>query len=182
MYFRILSFIVFLTLSACSSIQPINRTIINHTPSTVDLDVESNTKSDKKNDENVLIQKPEETIRIGEKGGEVFSTNESSSTPIRFNDQSLRLGLAFGPASNRAINYISVLKVLEKNNLSPVVLTGTEMGAVVASMYAVGMTPESIEWSFYKYFKERKKYKIYEKDWLDQIDVFFLQKLKNYKI
>ena len=71
------------------------------------------------------------------------------------------------------------MKILERLNLSPEIISGTGFGAIVAAMYASGMTPEVIEWNFYKYFKEKKKNKLYDQDWINEIDKSFLLKFKN---
>jgi hypothetical protein len=39
-----------------------------------------------------------------------------------------------------------------------------------------------IEWNFYKYFREKKKNKIYEKDWVSEVDEMLLTKFKNINI
>jgi NTE family protein len=56
----------------------------------------------------------------------------------------LRLGLALG--SGAALGYASIglLRVLERNGIYPDVLAGTSMGALLASFYASGRTPDEI--------------------------------------
>ncbi|MBN2848385.1 MAG: patatin-like phospholipase family protein [Coriobacteriia bacterium] len=55
------------------------------------------------------------------------------------------LGLALGGGAARGLAHIGVLKVLDAEGLSPDVVTGTSMGAVVGALYAAGMTPAEIE-------------------------------------
>lgn len=169
-----------LIVAACSSVKTIHRPIHDSTLSNVDLDLNEQTKSQK--NESIKIQKNEETVRIGDKGGEVFSNSFIDNFPAKVSGRDFKIGLAFGPGLNRAINYISVLKVLEKQNMTPSILTGTEFGAIIAAMYASGMTPEMIEWTFFKYLKEKKKSKVFEKDWLKELDEMVLVKLKDSKI
>jgi hypothetical protein len=121
-------------------------------------------------------------LRIGGKTGEVFVDDFSDKLANKSISKKLKLGVTFGPSLNRAISYIAVLRTLEKQNISPVILTGTEMGGVVAAMYACGMTPDMIEWSFFKYFKEKKKNIAYQSDWILEIDEFFLKRLKSTNI
>ncbi len=122
----------------------------------------------------------EETVRLGDRGGDVFVPVEDSIG--QGVSRKLRMGLSLGPGLYRAINYVSVLKFLERQNLSPQVITGTGFGAIVAAMYASGMTPEVIEWNFYRYFKEKRKYRPYDSEWLEEIDTLLLEKLKNKNI
>jgi hypothetical protein len=182
MKFKIPLFIFCFLLAACSSIRPIQKT--GHKPDHVELGIKDSNYEPK----NVSVEDPsikvkvEETVRVGEQGGEVYSNPVAPAAPVERNEKRVRIGINFGPGLNRVINYVSVLKVLERHNLAPVVVTGTGMGAIVAAMYADGMTPEMIEWNFYKYFKEYKASKPYEKEWFKQIDQILLTKFKNSKI
>jgi hypothetical protein len=177
--------IVFL-LNSCSSIKTIkskeHRRLSNGSvhPDQVDLNINENNTNP--NDKGVELLPPEETIRIGEHGGDVYSSDEAKEESQHAESKKLRIGLSLGPGIYRTINYVSFLKIMERQNLSPDIITGTEFGAIVAAMYATGMTPEVIEWNFYKYFKEKKKNKPYEKDWLDEVDEKLLIKFKNVNI
>lgn len=121
----------------------------------------------------------EETVRLGDRGGDIFTPVEDSATIGQGVSKKLRIGLSLGPGLYRTINYVSLLKFLERQNLNPQVITGTGFGAIVAAMYASGMTPEVIEWNFYRYFKEKRKYRPYESEWLEEVDSLLLDKLKN---
>ncbi|MEA9354902.1 patatin-like phospholipase family protein [Bacteriovorax sp. PP10] len=121
----------------------------------------------------------EETVRLGDRGGDIFTPVEDSATIGQGVSKKLRIGLSLGPGLYRTINYVSLLKFLERQNLNPQVITGTGFGAIVAAMYASGMTPEVIEWNFYRYFKEKRKYRPYESEWLEEVDNLLLDKLKN---
>lgn len=171
-----------LLLSACSSIRPIART--SNKPDHVELGIKDKPKdiSKEASEDTSTKVKVEETVRVGAQGGEIYSNHESVQPTTEKNEKKIRIGINFGPGLNRVINYVSVLKALERHNLAPVVVTGTGMGAIIAAMYAEGMTPEVIEWNFYKYFKEYKMTKPYEKDWLKQVDQILLTKFKNSKI
>ena len=177
---KIFIFLVFIFLTACSGIKPIQR---GHTNENVGVDLQiENQKDSKKAEEPQANITKEETIRIGDNGGQVFNQIEPSITDDKIDLKKIRVGLNFGPGLNRAINYVEVLKELEKNNIKLNVITGNEMGAVVAALYASGNTPEIIEWMFFKYFKEHKKSKIYSKEWIQEIDEYFLSKLRAQKI
>jgi hypothetical protein len=155
-------------LSSCSSIRPLSREV--NRPDHVELGMKSPSKEmiKEKNDSQSPKIKVEETVRVGAQGGELYN-NDNGQQAVEKIEKHIRIGINFGPGLNRVINYVSVLKALERHNLTPVVVTGTGMGAIVAAMYAEGMTPEMIEWNFYKYFKEKKLNKPYEKDWLRQV-------------
>lgn len=171
--------IIFLA-SSCSSIKSIhdrNQNKVN--PDQVDLNINEHTGLPGEKPIDVTPQ--EETVRIGDRGGDVYS-NDSSLENGHGENKKLRIGLSLGPGIYRTINYVSLLKILERQNLVPDIITGTGFGAIVAAMYATGMTPEVIEWNFYKYFKEKKKNKPFEKDWVNEIDEMFLSKFKNINI
>lgn len=124
----------------------------------------------------------EETVRLGDRGGDIFTPVEDSTTIGQGVSKKIRIGLALGPGLYRTINYVSLLKFLERQNLPPQIITGTGFGAIVAAMYASGMTPEMIEWNFYRYFKEKRKYRPYDEEWLEEIDSLLLEKLKSKNI
>lgn len=170
-------------LSACSSIKmPIKK--ISNKPDHVVLglkDINRETVSEIAT-EPINPVKVEETVRVGSQGGEIYAVPENIQQPLDKIEKKSRIGICFGPGLNRVINYVSVLKALERHNLAPTVVTGTGMGAIVAAMYANGMTPEMIEWNFYKYFKEYKVSKPYETDWIKQVDRLLLSKFKNSKV
>lgn len=171
-------FSILLILASCSSIKPIHshdqkqqgQGRVN--PDQVDFDMNPHHE-----EKPVEVLPPEETVRIGERGGDVYANENAEQA--RAQVRKLRIGLSLGPGIYRAINYVSFLKILERQNLSPDIITGTGFGAIVAAMYASGMTPEVIEWNFYKFFREKKKNKPYDQEWIQEIDSAFLSKFKN---
>ncbi|PIN74905.1 hypothetical protein COV17_04520 [Candidatus Woesearchaeota archaeon CG10_big_fil_rev_8_21_14_0_10_36_11] len=56
-----------------------------------------------------------------------------------------KIGLALGAGGARGFTHIGVLKVLEKHKIFPDYIAGTSMGAVIASAYAAGRSPDEIE-------------------------------------
>jgi len=159
----------------CSNIKP----LFSNRGEGVDLgeisSPENKTDLDKKNE-----PKPVETLRVGgERSGELFIEEKSSEIIIQ---KKLKLGLSLGPGLMGTIAYINILKNFYRYNIVPQVVTGVEFGAIVAAMYAVGMTPEVIEWNFTKYLREKKSDEIYSREWIEEIDELLLSKLKNFKI
>jgi hypothetical protein len=165
---------------SCSSIHSLQREA--NRPDHVDVGIKDPTLEKINTKELSTKVKTEETVRIGTQGGELYNNLDDLQVSAGKMEKKIRIGINLGPGLNRVINYVSVLKVLERHNLSPTVVTGTGMGAIVAAMYAEGMTPEVIEWNFYKYFKETKINKPYEKDWIKHVDRVLLSKFKNSKI
>jgi hypothetical protein len=175
--------VFFILLSSCAStIRPIQK-YSNH-PDHVELGIKDSTNSTetKNTKETQNNSHTEETVRVGIQGGEHFSNNVNEEVLDNQQEKKSRIGISFGPGLNRVINYVAVLKVLERYNMAPAVVTGTGMGAIIAAMYADGMTPEAIEWIFYKYFKEKKVSRPYEKEWLKHVDQYLLSKFKDSKI
>ncbi|MGZ3788427.1 MAG: patatin-like phospholipase family protein [Bacteriovorax sp.] len=171
----LISFI--LLFSGCSSIRPTHsgdQTVHGKVnPDMVDFSVTEHPAN-----KPVEVVPHEETVRVGDRGGDVYSSPEAEEEKGHSDARKIRIGLNLGPGIYRTINYVSFLKILERQNLSPDIVTGTGFGAIVAAMYATGMTPEVIEWNFYKYFKEKKKNKPYDEDWLREIDHLFLTNFK----
>jgi len=59
-----------------------------------------------------------------------------------------KVAIALSGGSAKGLAHVGVLKALEKAGLYPDIVTGTSMGSIVGSMYAIGYTPEQIEMIF----------------------------------
>lgn len=169
---KIISIFLLVVLSSCSGIKPINNTTTTTLPDSVSLEDGAEVLSEGD------ISPKEETVRLGVNGGDVYHSFEESTFD---NDQivsKVRVGLNLGPGLYRATQFISLLKFLEREQLAPKVIAGTEFGAIVAAMYASGMTPEAIEWTFFKYFKEKSNAAIYSASWIKDIEEILLSQIK----
>lgn len=178
------SFLILIT--ACGSVQqlppkpPTTTQVSVNTPAQVDMGL--NDEIGINSGATPQLIPNEETVRLGDRGGDIFTPVEDSATIGQGVSKKLRIGLALGPGLYRTINYVSLLKFLERQNLTPQIITGTGFGAIVAAMYASGMTPEMIEWNFYRYFKEKRKHRLYEEEWLEEIDSLLIEKIKSKSI
>lgn len=56
-----------------------------------------------------------------------------------------KVGVVFSGGGSSGISHIGVLKALEEHDIPIDYIAGTSMGALVASMYAIGMTPQEME-------------------------------------
>ncbi|HEB81526.1 MAG TPA: hypothetical protein ENJ11_01550 [Gammaproteobacteria bacterium] len=56
-----------------------------------------------------------------------------------------KIGLVLSGGGARGFAHIGVLKVLEENNIPVDFVVGTSMGSIVGGLYAIGLTPEDIE-------------------------------------
>lgn len=65
-----------------------------------------------------------------------------SLTSLLFGQQKVGLVLSGGGA--KGMVHIGVIKALEENNIPIDYVVGTSMGAIVASLYAIGMTPDEM--------------------------------------
>src|SRR5690606_27943077 len=54
----------------------------------------------------------EETVRLGDRGGDIFMPDEGSAPIGEGGAKRLRIGFSLGPGLYRTINYVSLLKVL----------------------------------------------------------------------
>ncbi|MCK5780401.1 MAG: patatin-like phospholipase family protein [Psychrilyobacter sp.] len=57
----------------------------------------------------------------------------------------VKIGLALSGGGAKGFAHIGVLRFLEENNIKIDYISGTSMGAIVASFYALGYTPDEIE-------------------------------------
>lgn len=55
-----------------------------------------------------------------------------------------KIGLVLSGGGARGIAHIGVIKALEDNNIPVDYVTGTSMGAIVGSLYAMGYSPDDI--------------------------------------
>lgn len=65
----------------------------------------------------------------------------------------MKLGIAFSGGGARGIAHAGVLKALIENSIIPNVVGGTSSGAIVATLYAMGYSPDMIFKLFEKYSK-----------------------------
>ncbi|HPW17098.1 MAG TPA: patatin-like phospholipase family protein [Candidatus Aminicenantes bacterium] len=59
-------------------------------------------------------------------------------------DAAKRWALILMGGGARGLAHVGVLRVLEKNGLTPAIVTGTSMGAIVGGCYAAGVTAETL--------------------------------------
>lgn len=64
---------------------------------------------------------------------------------VRTGADGLTVGLALSGGSAKGFAHVGVLRVLEEAGVRVDVVTGTSMGSVVGGLYAIGLTPDSIE-------------------------------------
>lgn len=69
----------------------------------------------------------------------------------------LKIGIALSGGGIRGIAHAGVLRALEENNIKIDIIGGTSSGAIVASLYAMGYSPEYIFFLFKRYSKEIAK-------------------------
>ena len=63
-------------------------------------------------------------------------------TPFRLSAQ--KVGLVMSGGGARGLAHISVIKVLEENNIPIDYVAGTSMGAIIAALYSMGYTPDEM--------------------------------------
>lgn len=69
----------------------------------------------------------------------------------------VKLGIALSGGGIRGIAHAGVLRALEENNIKIDIIGGTSCGAIVASLYAMGYSPQYIYILFKRYSKEIAK-------------------------
>ena len=67
--------------------------------------------------------------------------------PAKYSSMSCKykLGIALSGGGVKGFAHAGALKAMEEYNLVPEVISGTSAGAIVGSMYAAGLSPETIK-------------------------------------
>ncbi|MGD8428367.1 MAG: patatin-like phospholipase family protein, partial [Balneolaceae bacterium] len=73
-----------------------------------------------------------------------YSQSEKHSRFIN-NQKNIKIGLALSGGGAKGFAHIGLLKVFEKEGIPVNMISGTSMGAIIGSLYAIGYTPEQIE-------------------------------------
>lgn len=68
------------------------------------------------------------------------------------------MGIALSGGGARGLAHIGVLAALEKNGISPQVIAGSSMGAIIGTFYAAGFSPEEI----FKIARNEKLYRLFK--------------------
>ncbi|MBE0651498.1 MAG: patatin-like phospholipase family protein [Bacteroidales bacterium] len=88
----------------------------------------------------------------------------------------VKYGLAFSGGGARGIAHLGVLQALEENNIRPVVVSGTSMGAMVAVSYALGIpSRETLE-----FIKEEVRPMAITNMDLNRMGIFNLNKVEKF--
>ncbi|WP_294664143.1 patatin-like phospholipase family protein [uncultured Fusobacterium sp.] len=106
----------------------------------------SNLKSISNNltlEEDIEIDKLKAQVKLLEE--KIKTLEKTKAVKLKKNKSELKIGLALSGGGAKGLAHVGVLKVLEEQNIKIDYITGTSMGAVVASLYSAGYTPDQIE-------------------------------------
>ena len=84
-------------------------------------------------------------VNIGLSALRSFAEDVEDSTVTAPAIERPKIGLVFGGGGALGFSHVGVLKVLEQNRVPIDYIAGTSMGAIVAGLYASGLSPEEIE-------------------------------------
>ena len=59
--------------------------------------------------------------------------------------QAQKVGLVLSGGGAKGLTHIGIIRTLEENNIPIDYITGTSMGAIVGSLYAMGYSPDDME-------------------------------------
>ena len=82
-----------------------------------------------------------------------------------------KVGLVMSGGGARGLAHIGVIKALEENNIPIDYVAGTSMGAIIASLYAMGYTPEEMEATI-----SSEKFKRWYSGKLSKDDIFYFRR------
>ncbi|MEI8347646.1 MAG: hypothetical protein WCG27_09260 [Pseudomonadota bacterium] len=92
------------------------------------------------------------------------------------------VAVILGPGLNRTAAYVSFFKIMQKNRVPIHIVSGVEMGAILAAWYAKNQAPAKMEWIFYNFLKESKALRPYSGRWLKVVEEIFLLPFKGEQI
>lgn len=179
---QLITFILLVFLTSCSGVSVLNKDKGKNSQSSSSNKEESFgvDYSDPSKGELPRI-KTEETVDILD-GKLYVEQKELRDSEEQKSTKKLKIALILGPGLNRSVGHISILRALDRNGIKPEFISGSEMGAIIGAMYASGMTPEMIEWNFYKYFREKSSAVVLSNKWFEDIDEFFLKRFQNVRV
>jgi len=123
---------------------------------------------------NLSVGKAKPKIKEGSYGPEYTGVGGEAQ-----HDKEPIIALILGPGLNRTLGYAYLLKSLLRNNINIRIISGTGMGAVVASHFASGKSPEKIEWLFYKFLNGVKGKRAFSPIWKSELEKKLLKDFKN---
>ena len=89
------------------------------------------------------------------------------------------VGLVFGPGAHRVLAQIIFLKHLQQKKVVVHLVSGYGLGALVATMFASGMTPQKMEWLFFKFFNEARNTKPFTTAWIKILDKIIISQIRS---
>ncbi|MBT5095164.1 MAG: hypothetical protein HOM21_13005 [Halobacteriovoraceae bacterium] len=127
------------------------------------------------------LQKPDILSQVNSGSGPQLKTGR------QFNKQKVKgvepvIALALGPGLYGVTGHISLLKLFQRNKTPIRIISGYGLASVVAAYYAMGVTPEIIEWKFFKTLKAVAGLRPYSKKWLEIVDKYLLKYFKGKSI
>ena len=61
--------------------------------------------------------------------------------------QAQKVGLVLSGGGAKGLTHIGIIRALEENNIPIDYITGTSMGAIVGSLYAMGYSPDAVSYT-----------------------------------
>lgn len=86
------------------------------------------------------------------------------------------------PSLFNSLAYLKVVDNLQKYKKYPSVYSGAGMGAVIAAFFAMGLTPDHIEWKFFALLESLKNEKFQSREWKSIVSKFLRKEFKNKRI
>lgn len=102
------------------------------------------------------------------------SPNPTSLLPV--------VALTLSPGMMRALVHTNVFKALKYEGLQVHIVSGTGMGAVFASMYAFGLSPDLIEWRVFNFLNKVEGLTIFSSEWREAVYEILLKDIANKRL
>ncbi|MBT3234812.1 MAG: hypothetical protein HN353_02570 [Bdellovibrionales bacterium] len=91
------------------------------------------------------------------------------TSPLDQNQAAIKrkvITLIFSPGLVRAVGQIALIRELEQQQVDIHIVSGSGIGALLATLYAAGKTPDQIEWFFYRLLGELEGSSPFTAQWI----------------
>ncbi|WP_127715676.1 hypothetical protein [Halobacteriovorax sp. HLS] len=144
---KVLLLLILITLSSCSQLDSTNE---SYSYIGVDLEKESYKKI---------------PIIEGKKTVSGYGPEVDSKEVFEASVPSDVIGLYLYPAGFNSLSYLRIVSQLQKYQITPNVYSGAGMGAVIASLLAMGISPDHAEWKFFSLMESFKDSVYLSSEW-----------------
>ena len=106
----------------------------------------------------------------------LVSSTQTTSSPLPI------IGVSFSAGLARAMAHVKIVREFAKLEIKPNIVTGSGMGAVIATLVSFDLSADLIEWRLFNFLSSTADVKLFSKEWLESLDNILLDDLKDRRI